>query len=162
VHAPRAEAIRRRSAKGQSLVELSLVLPILVGILGGSIDFARIYQASIILQSATRNAAEAAASEATTLAEAEAIAREIVCVESQHLTGFVPGMGGDVATCTAPAVTVTFTSSESAPGAAPGYPLASATVRVSLEFAMLVAWPLLPGGSWTLDPSQSYSIVQNR
>ena len=162
MHAPQADANRRRSPRGQALVELSLVFPILCAILGGAVDFARIYQASITLQSAARNAAEAAATEATTPAQAEALAREIVCVETQKLSGFVPGMGGDVATCTAPAVTVTFTTSESAAGAAPGYPLASATVSATLDFAMLFPWPFLPEGDWTLDPSQSYSIVQNR
>jgi Flp pilus assembly protein TadG len=153
---------RRRTPRGQSLVELSLLLPILAAVLGGSIDFARVYQASITLQSAARNAAEAAATDATTQGEAVAIARRVVCTETQHLTGFVPGGGGDITTCTSPAVTVTFSSSESVPGAAPGYPIATATVEARLGFAMLFTWPYLPDGVWTLDPSKSFSIVQNR
>jgi Flp pilus assembly protein TadG len=137
-------------------------MPILAAILGGAIDFGRVYQASITLQSATRNAAEAAATDATTEAEAEAIARSVLCTESQDLPGFVPGGGGDIATCTVPTMTMSFSSSESAPGAAAGYPVATATVTSSLAFDMLVAWPLLPSGGWTLSPSQSFSIVQNR
>ena len=152
----------RHRSRGQSLVELSLLMPILAAILGGAIDFGRVYQASITLQSATRNAAEAAATDATTQAEAEVIARAVLCSETQDLPGFVPGGGGDIANCTVPAMTVTFTSSESAPGAVANYPVATATVAASLEFDMLVAWPLLPSGGWTLTPSQSFSIVQNR
>jgi Flp pilus assembly protein TadG len=137
-------------------------MPILAAILGGAIDFARVYHAHITLQSATRNAAEAAATDATSQAQAETIAREVLCTETQELPEFVPGGGGDVATCTTPAITVTFSSSESAPGAAPGYPIATATVDATLDFQMLLAWPLLPPGGWTLSPSQTFSVVQNR
>jgi Flp pilus assembly protein TadG len=151
-----------RVSRGQALAEFALILPLLLAIVGGAIDFARVYHASITVQSAARNAAEAAATEATSQAEAAAIARQVLCTETQKLPGFVPGAGGDIATCTSPAITVTFSSSESAPGAAPGYPVASATVAASLDFGMLFNWPLLPDGDWTLDPSQSFSIVQNR
>jgi Flp pilus assembly protein TadG len=153
---------RTRSRRGQSLVELSLVLPILSAILGGAIDLARVYEAQITLQSAARNAAEAAASEAGDVTEAQTIARRIVCIESQGLPGFVPGGGGNVETCTSPAVAVTFSRSTTAPGASTWYPLGTATVEASLDFDMLLPWPLLPDGGWTLDPEHSYSVFQGR
>jgi Flp pilus assembly protein TadG len=155
--------LRHGSQKGQALAEFALILPILAALLGGAIDMSRVYEASLTVQSGTRNAAESAASSATDTASALTIARGIVCNEAQHLPGFVPGPGGSVATCTAPSVTITsFSRSATAPGASAKYPIGSVTVHTSLAFQMLFHWPLLPDGSWTLEATQSYSVVQNR
>jgi Flp pilus assembly protein TadG len=156
--------IRRHGSRtGQALVEFAIILPILAALLGGAIDLSRVYQASLTLQSATRNAAESAASSALDSASALTTARGIVCNETQHLPGFVPGPGGAIATCTAPTVTITsFSRSSTVPGASVRYPIASVTVHTSLAFEMLFRWPLLPEGGWTLDSTQSYSVVQNR
>jgi Flp pilus assembly protein TadG len=155
--------MRHSSQKGQALAEFALILPILAALLGGAIDMSRVYEASLTVQSGTRNAAESAASSATDSASALTIARGIVCNEAQHLPGFVPGPGGNVATCTAPSVTITsFSRSSTAPGASAKYPIGSVTVHTSLAFQMLFHWPLLPNGNWTLEATQSYSVVQNR
>jgi Flp pilus assembly protein TadG len=157
------QTLRRGSHQGQALAEFALILPILAALLGGAIDMSRVYEASLTLQSGTRNAAESAASSATDSPSALTIARAIVCGEAQHLPGFVPGAGGNVATCTAPAVTITsFSRSSTVPGASVKYPIGSVTVHTSLAFQMLFQWPLLPDGHWTLEATQSYSVVQNR
>jgi len=153
---------RSRHPRGQALAELALVLPILMAMVGGAIDFARAYQASITLQSATRSAAEAAATESTDVASAESAARALVCEASQELPGFVAGPGGSVPECVAPAVTVTFSRSTTAPGASTKYPLASATVQSSLDFELLIPWPMLPNGTWDLGSAQSYGVIQGR
>ena len=154
---------RRRTSRGQALVEFAIVLPLLAALSGGAIDFARVYQASMTLQSATRNGAEAAATATTTSAAALTEARRVVCTETQHLPGFTPGAGNSVPTCTAPAVTVTaFSYSTTAPGATATYPLASATVHSELDFHLLIPWPFLSGGHWTLRTTQSYSVIQGR
>ena len=49
--------------RGQSLVEFALLLPILLVILLGVADFGRVFQAGIVMESATRAAAEAGAVE---------------------------------------------------------------------------------------------------
>jgi hypothetical protein len=53
----------RSSARGQSLVEFVLVLPMLLILLMGVADFGRVFAAGITMEAATRDAAEAAAQE---------------------------------------------------------------------------------------------------
>jgi hypothetical protein len=52
-----------RSAHGQSLVEFALVLPMLLVLLLGLVDFGRVFSAGITVEATARNAAEAAAQE---------------------------------------------------------------------------------------------------
>jgi hypothetical protein len=60
------DSMRRRwrlSRRGQTLVEFALVLPMLIVLLLGIADFARVFTAGITLEAAARNGAEAAAIE---------------------------------------------------------------------------------------------------
>lgn len=52
-----------RSARGQSLVEFALLLPLLMVLFLGIADFGRVFQSGISIEAAARNAAEAAAQE---------------------------------------------------------------------------------------------------
>jgi hypothetical protein len=52
-----------RAARGQTMVEFALILPLLLVILLGVVDFGRIFTAGITMEAAARNAAEAAAQE---------------------------------------------------------------------------------------------------
>ena len=153
-----------RAPRGQALAEFALILPILLALVGAGVDFARGYAAQMTLQTAARNAAEAAAYDATVTTQALATTkvRTVVCTEAQRLPGFVPGVGGDVATCTQPAVTVTWTSDSAAPGANQRYPLVTVTVTTSLAFDTTIPWPLLPDGNWTLGTTESVSIMKGR
>lgn len=154
---------RHRSRRGQALVEFAILLPLLAALAGGAIDFARVYQASMALQSATRNGAESAASSTATQSAAQTEAQRVVCTETQRLPGFVAGSGGSVPTCTAPDVTVTsFTYTTSGTGFSASYPLVSTTVETELDFGLLIPWPFISDGSWTLSTEQSFSVVQNR
>lgn len=151
-----------RIPRGQALAEFALILPILLALVGGAIDFARVFQGSMTLQTAARNAAESAAYSSLDLAQAQSRARAVVCTESQDLPGFVPGPGGAVATCTSPSVTIAYSRSTTAPGANVKYPLVTATVTTSLGFTLMVPWPLLPNGAWNLGTAQTFSIMQGR
>jgi len=51
------------SRRGQTLVEFALVLPMLLVIVLGVVDFGRVFQTSILMESATRAAAESGALE---------------------------------------------------------------------------------------------------
>jgi Flp pilus assembly protein TadG len=154
---------RTRSRRGQALVEFAILLPLLAGLAGGVIDFARVYQASMALQSATRNAAESAATTAATSEAAQTEAQRVVCTETQRLPGFTPGTGGSIPACTAPDVTVTsFTYSTSGSGFSASYPLVSTSVHSELDFSLMVPWPFIEDGTWTLSTTQSFSVVQNR
>ena len=151
-----------RAPRGQALAEFAMILPILLALVGAGVDFARGYAAQMTLQTAARNAAEAVAFDpaVTTGAQAQAKAQSVVCTEAQRLPGFVPGTGGDVATCTQPAVTATWTKSATAPGAKD--PLVTVTVTTTLAFDTTIPWPLLPDGAWTLGTTESFSIIQGR
>ena len=159
---PRTDPRRRRNPRGQAMAEFAIILPILLALVGGGIDFARAFEGAMTLQSAARNAAEAAAYTSLSLSQAETNARAVMCAETQRLAGFVAGSGGNVATCTNPAITVTYATDPTAPGANVRYPLVTVSVTTSLAFDLLVPWPLLPNGAWTLGTTQSFSIMQGR
>jgi len=146
------------------MVEMALILPILLAFAGGATDLARVYQASLTLESAVRNAAEYVATNSADSAAAAVDAQRIVCLETSKLPGFVTGTGPQpLETCTAPAVTVpTFSVSTSAVGATAKNPIGTAKVRATLTFSMLFAYPFLPSHSWTLSADASYSVVRNR
>src|SRR3954470_4039299 len=59
----RGAGAARRPGRGQAMVEFALVLPILLMMFIAIADFGRIFASMITLESATRNAAEAAANE---------------------------------------------------------------------------------------------------
>lgn len=61
--ASHTNSVRHASARGQSLVEFALLLPMLLILLLGVADFGRVFHAGIVLESASRAAAEAAALE---------------------------------------------------------------------------------------------------
>ncbi len=156
-----------RHSRGQSVAEFGLLLPVLLAFLGLTIDFARVYQAWITLESATRDAAEYAATAASSSSNATTIAKKTICLQSQDVPGFTrSGLASpdDLEQCTAPNVSVvTFTLSTTAPGASTRYPIGSATVQASLPFSPLIAWPFITqGGSWTIVTQATFSVVQGR
>jgi Flp pilus assembly protein TadG len=156
----------RRSSKGQSLVEMALILPFMLAFAGGATDFARAYAASIALESSVRSAAEYVASDTTILTQADAltVATKVVCLESQDTAGFTPGTGPKPEeTCTAPAVTVpSFSVSATAPGASAANPIGTVHVRAELDFQTLIPYPFLPTGGWTLSADSTYSVMRGR
>lgn len=115
---------RTRSEQGQSLVETALSLSILVFLLVGGADFARVFGAQVGVLSAARAGAEARVTKAAaTDAEAEEYALDEL--------GRIPGVDASLAT-------VTVTPSSGADGES------LTTVRVQYTFRTLVAWPLIP------------------
>ncbi|HVM19769.1 MAG TPA: TadE/TadG family type IV pilus assembly protein [Egibacteraceae bacterium] len=155
--------LKRKRSRGQSLAEFALILPLLITLTGAAMDFARVYQASITLQTATRNAAEFTATRSVSQSGAQTEAQRVVCTETQNLPGFTAGSGGSIPTCTAPTVTVTsFTVSTTAPGASATYPLATSVVHAELPFRTVIPWPWLPGGTWDIGTTQTYTVIQGR
>jgi Flp pilus assembly protein TadG len=156
----------RRSSRGQSLVEMALILPFLLAFVGGATDLARAYSAWITLESSVRSAAEYVASDPTVTTQAGALtmATKLVCLESQHTAGFTPGTGPvPDETCTAPAVTVpSFSVSTTAVGASGANPIGTVHVRATLGFQTLIPYPFLPAGAWTLSADSTYSVVRGR
>ena len=152
------------SRRGQSLVELGLILPFLLAFVGGATDLARAYQAWLTIESAARNAAELVATNSLDATDAAADAQEAVCLESQVVPGFTAGSPPNaIQTCTAPATTVpTFVISTTQVGASAANPIATAHVRVTLAFNTLFPYPLVPHDGWTLTADATYAVVRNR
>jgi Flp pilus assembly protein TadG len=157
----RRNADPSRSPRGQSLVELALILPFLVAFVGGATDFARAFQASVTLESAVRTAAEHLATNSSDATDAAADAQRIVCLESRNIPGFDDG-GGTPETCTAPSVTVvSFSVSTVSPGTVTN-PIGTARVQASVGFDTLFPYPFLPDGGWTLSADETYSVLRGR
>jgi Flp pilus assembly protein TadG len=151
----------RRGWRGQSLVEFALLLPLMLAFLGISIDVARIFQARIVVEAATRDAVEYAATTATTEAAALGEALRIVCTQATAVPGYVAGVTPDA--CDQPDVAVTdFSRSETAVGASPEFPIVTVRVETTLPFATLFRYPFVSAEGWTIRVAQSYSVVQNR
>jgi Flp pilus assembly protein TadG len=98
------DLVRAEHARGQTLVEFALVLPMLLVLLLGVADFGRVFQAGIVTEAAARNGAEAAALERLRLgpptvpgdaafyANLHRIAAQAACAEARSLpsTTYVP------------------------------------------------------------------------
>jgi Flp pilus assembly protein TadG len=143
---------------------MALILPFLLAFAGGATDMARAYQAWLTIESATRNAAEFVATNSADSATALTDARHVVCQESQHAPGFTKGSPPNaIINCTQPAVTVpSFAISTTQTGASTANPIATAHVRVTLQFTTLFPYPFLPHGGWTLNSDSTYAVVRNR
>jgi len=165
---PAKARLRARKSGGQSVAEFSILLPVLLAFLGLTIDFARVFQAWITLESATRDAAEYAASTSTTSSDALTKAQRTVCLQAQNIPGFLrSGLASpnDVNQCTRPTVTiVSFASStDPAVGASTSHPIASVTVKSTVPFSPLFAYPFLTtNGTWTITSQVSFSVSQGR
>lgn len=91
------------SSRGQSLVEFTLILPVMLIILLVVADFGRLFAAGITVESAARNAAELAAARynqaliepSIDYAEIHRLAWSSVCTEASGLPNATPGGGGE-------------------------------------------------------------------
>jgi Flp pilus assembly protein TadG len=169
IAAAATSASRRANSRGQSLVEFALVLPLMLAFLGLTLDFARVFQAWITLESATRDAAEAVATDPTVTTNAQALdlAQRTICLQAQNIPGFTRSAQpspDDVELCAAPRVTVTsFSVNEAATGASDKHPLGTAAIQAQLPFSPLLGYPLITqGGAWTIMTSASFSILRDR
>jgi len=159
---------RTRRSRGQSVAEFALLLPVMLAFLGMTIDFARVFQVWITVDSATRDAAEYAATNGTSSSDALTKAKQTVCIQSQNIPGFQrSGLASpnDVNQCTRPTVTVVSwsTSTSGADGASTAYPVATVTIRSTVPFSPLFAYPFLTNnGTWTVTSQATFSVAQNR
>jgi len=82
-------SIRQRSEsdRGSALVELAVSLPLLVVILAGTVDFARVFYASVSLTNAARAGAMWGASKVSRSAPSEYPTIEAKAVSATNLTG---------------------------------------------------------------------------
>ena len=95
---------RRRSERGQSIVEFALILPVLMFLMVGIVDLARIYTTMLSVESAAREAADYGSFGSQKWAPAPAVTDTVAammkraCVASSDLTDYV----GPDSACTNP------------------------------------------------------------
>ncbi|HEX7431492.1 MAG TPA: TadE/TadG family type IV pilus assembly protein, partial [Candidatus Limnocylindrales bacterium] len=127
----RSTAVRsRRKGAGQSVVEFALILPIMLTLFGGAVDFSRVYSAYINVQEATRNAAESIATDKTISTDPAATteAQRLVCLE---IVGTSPCTGPKMPVATVP----------SPPCGSSAGTLCVVTLKVVQPFDMLFPYP---------------------
>jgi Flp pilus assembly protein TadG len=150
----------RSGSRGQSITELALVLPMMLALCVGGIDIARVYQAWVTLQSATRNASEYAATNSKTATDAANEAMRVVCLETAGTTGYVAGSSS--VACSAPSVTIdAFTLDYTVAGVSSAGPLATVRVTTSMDFHTILPYPFITDdGAWTLSATETYTVAQ--
>jgi Flp pilus assembly protein TadG len=150
------------------VAEFALLLPVMLAFLGLTIDFARVFQTWITLESATRDAAEYAATTGTDSADALTKAKKTICLQAQNIPGFQrSGLASpnDVQQCTQPTVTVTSfsRSNSSAIGGSDLNPIGTATITATVPFTPLFAYPFLTSnGTMTVSSQVTFSVAQGR
>lgn len=169
---PSALRARPSRHRGQSLVEFSIVLPILLALVGILIDASRVYQAWTNLESATRDAAQYLAKSDTDPISANYTVQGLnsdnkaIYVLNQQ-TGFTftrsPSQGV-LMNCTIPQVTTTFSQDTSfASGGTATNPVGTARVIACLPFRTLFAYPFLTtNGAWVLHSDRQYTYIVGR
>jgi hypothetical protein len=128
-------------------------VPILLGLFGATLDFARVNEMRVMLEGSTRDAAEQAAMSSLSESEAATQARRTVCLQVQQSE-----------TCDSPSVAlVSYSRSDTAHGASARQPLVSVTVQSSMPFQTLFPYPFLTDqGRTTLTARSSFAVLQNR
>jgi Flp pilus assembly protein TadG len=134
-------------------VEFALILPIMLTLFGGAVDFSRVYSAYINVQEATRNAAESIATDKTISTDPAATteAQRLVCLE---IVGTSPCTGANDPKATATSPDNSWANTATAP--------TTVTIVVTEQFKMLFPYPLMDKGQWTLTANVTFSVIRDR
>lgn len=147
------------------MVEFAILLPILLAFVGVTTDVARLYQAWVNLESASRSAVESLATnvdKTATNTNAGTLAKVFLDAEART-TFTVVAPDGSLGACAAPTVKATYSTSASAVGASASYPIGTSTVSACIPFRPLFTYPFVTiDGNWILNTVQTYQIVQGR
>jgi Flp pilus assembly protein TadG len=172
-HSGRGSTRRTLRERGQSIVEFSIVLPVLLAITGVVIDASRVYLAWSSLESATRDAAQYLATSSTnpfspdyTWAGSDAdLKAEYILEQTTGETFTTSSTSGVLGDCSATAeVTTAYSTSTSlAHGGSAANPLSTAKVMSCFPFQTLFAYPFLTtNGAWVLTSERQMTILVGR
>lgn len=159
-------------ARGQSLVEFAVILPILLGLVGMTIDVARLYQAWTNLESATRDAAQYLATSAT---DPLAVDHTTQGTDSDGKAAYILQVAtgssfarsttqGTLGSCSQPRLTTTYVESTApSAGGSVAYPVATAKVMTCMPFRTLFGYPFVTiDGYWTLSSEREVKSIVGR
>lgn len=161
-----------RRQRGQSIVEFSVVLPVLLALVGVVIDASRLYATWLNLESAARDAAQYLAKSDTdpfaadyTWAGTDADNKATYIVETALEQDFTASpKSGELTDCNAPQVTTIYTTNTTWQlGGSVANPLSTATVLVCMPFRTLFAYPFLTtDGAWILRSEREMTVIVGR
>jgi Flp pilus assembly protein TadG len=127
---------RGRSARGAELIELALVLPMLLLMFAGIVDFAIMFQRYLVVSNAAREGARVAVLPGYTATDVQ-----------NRVTDYVRNGTGDVTLSPSTVLTVVTIDP---PGATPPFPAAQVSVSITHSYWLMgPVSGLLGGGSWT-------------
>jgi Flp pilus assembly protein TadG len=166
--------LRARGAHGQSLAEFAILSSVIFIIVGVGIDFARLYQAWVNLESGVRDAAQyLATSDPDPLSDNYSGTQ--ANQKAQYILGVATGatfsVNANQASCTTANVSTSYSESTAvADGGSSAYPVGIATVTACLPFHSLFAYPMLNadgnwvslGGDWVLRSQRTYRVLVGR
>jgi Flp pilus assembly protein TadG len=185
LHRPPVGQLVRRGhrVRGQSLAEFALIAPVMLGLLGVGVDFARLFFAWVDLEAATRDAAQYVASDPALLANGSGY------YDSNDTTNYcatypctsAPSTDAktvvDAATgksftksssqtdCATPKVWAILSSPDTATasGGSNQYPVASVHVTACFPFRTFVSYPVITtNGTWIVRADRTLSTIVGR
>jgi Flp pilus assembly protein TadG len=178
----RRRKTRRRS--GQSLVEFAVLAPVVLALVGMATDTARLYFGWLNLESATRDAAQKIASDATYVDSTNAHYHDpfsacpsnsdaAIVLHAETGVTFTTKAGtstciATLTTCTGSSVTSSWAYNDgSGDGGAAGgsttYPVATVRVVSCRPFKTIFTYPFLgPGSTWLLRSDRTISSIVGR
>ncbi len=149
------------------MAEFAIVLPVLLALVGVTIDFARVYQAWLNLESATRDAAQYLATSAAdpldpnhSANNRDGKAKYIL----ETATGATFNISSSQTSCSDPMVGTSYSESTSAAsGGSTTNPIGTAQVTTCFPFRTLFSYPVLTvDGNWVLRSDRTYTVVVGR
>jgi hypothetical protein len=123
---------RLRGCRGAELVELALVLPLLLFVLAGIMDFGLLFQHYLVVNNAAREGARIAVLPGYAVSDVQNRAQDYVR----------EGVGDPAAVVNTTVVDVTIDP----PGATPSFPAKQVTVQATYQFLLLGPIAILVGG----------------
>jgi Flp pilus assembly protein TadG len=162
----------RNRSRGQSLVEFSVVLPVLLALTGVVIDASRLYQVWVNLESSTRDAAQYLAtsdrdpySANYTWSGSNADGKAQYILETGTGNAFaISPTSGTLTDCSSGQVTTSYaTDTTWTSGGSSAFPLSTARVKSCLAFKTIFAYPFLTtNGAWQLRTEREMTILVGR
>ena len=162
----------RNRSRGQSLVEFSVVLPVMLALTGVVIDASRLYQVWVNLESSTRDAAQYLATSNRdpsnadyTTAGSNADNKAQYILETGTGSSFaISPTSGTLTDCSSGQVTTTYTVDTTwTNGGSSAFPLSTAKVKSCLAFKTVFAYPFLTtNGAWQLRTEREMTVLVGR